>query len=120
MAAKDVTPKRAIIERPPATTPEARERRLTAMAMDLAEARLASGQATSQEIVHFLKLGSSRESLEQERLRSENELSQAKIDAIASHQKIEELYAEALSAMKSYSGEHQSASDDEGDYEDVY
>ena len=89
----------------PARTPEGRENQMVALAMDLAEKRLREGTATSQEIVHYLKLGTSREKLEQERLARENELLQAKVEAIASAARTEELYKNALQAMRSYSGQ---------------
>lgn len=89
----------------PATTPEGRESQLVALAMDLAEKRLRSGNATSQEVTHFLKLGSSREKLEQQRLEYENELLQVKREAIASQAQAEQRYREALNAMRAYSGQ---------------
>lgn len=73
--------------------------------MDLAEKRIMSGDASAQEVTHFLKLGSSREKLEQERLQNENQLTQAKIDLMASQQRQEELIAEALRAMRGYTGQ---------------
>ena len=42
----------------PASTPEAREQQLISAAYDLVEERILNGTATSQELVHFLKLGS--------------------------------------------------------------
>jgi hypothetical protein len=97
-------------ERPPATTLDARENQLIAKAVDLAEEQLEKGSASAQVITHYLKLGTTRERLEQERLRQENLLLQAKIESLASAQKVEELYAKALLAMRDYSGQ---ASDDE-------
>lgn len=99
----------------PATTPQAREQQLVALAYDLAEKKMREGTASSQEIVHFLKLGSSREFLEQERLRNENELTQAKIEGMASAKRVEDMYGAALKAMRSYAG--QEPDDDEGDYD---
>lgn len=63
-----------------------------------------NGTATSQEITHFLKLGSTREQLEQERISHENELTKAKIKSLADQEQIIELYGEALSAMRRYAG----------------
>lgn len=103
-------------KRRPATTPEGRENQLVTLAVELVEKRLREGTATSQETTHFLKLGSTREQLEQERLRNENLLTQAKIDALESQQRQEELYAEALIAMKAYSGQNDSEQLD--DYDD--
>jgi hypothetical protein len=95
----DKTPRR------PATTPEGREHQLVSQAVDLAEQQIRSGTASSQVITHFLKLGSTRERLEQERLEHENELTRVKIDALESQKRVEELYMEALTAMRSYAGE---------------
>ena len=103
--------------RRPATTPEARENQLISLAVDLAESQLQAGTASSQVLSYYLKLGSSREKLEQERLRKENELLKAKTDAMASAKKVEELYGLALNAMRSYAGqepEYLGDDDDEG------
>lgn len=91
----------------PATTPEGRENQLISLATDLAEKQIADGTASSQVISHFLKLGSTRERLEQQRLEHENELTRVKIEAIESQKRVEELYMEALSAMRSYAGDLQ-------------
>lgn len=92
-------------KRRPAHTPEGREQQLISLAADLAEKQLEEGTASAQVMTHFLKLGSTRERAEQERLKNENLLLSAKIEQMASVQRIEALYAEALSAMRSYSGE---------------
>jgi hypothetical protein len=88
-----------------AKTPEVREQQLVAAAYDLAERQIHEGTASAQVITTFLKLGTSREHLEQERLRLENELSVAKIEAMASSARVEELYLGALNAMRSYQGQ---------------
>lgn len=90
--------------RPAAKTPEAREQQLIAAAVDRAEQQLLDGTASAQVITHYLKLGSTRERLEQERLKHENQLTAAKIDAMASQKEIEKLYGQALAAMSAYSG----------------
>lgn len=97
--------------RPPATTPEGRENQLIAKAVDLAEKQLTEGTASSQVITHYLKLGSTREKLEQERLNRENELLRARSEAMASAKRVEELYSEALNAMRAYAGQPQPDSD---------
>lgn len=91
--------------RRPATTDEARESQLVSLANDLAEKQMREGTASSQVITHFLKNGSTRERLEQDRLRREVELLQAKVDSMASAKRVEELYAAALDAMRSYAGQ---------------
>ena len=93
------------VKRPLATTPEAREQQLTALAVDLAEKQLAAGTASAQVITHYLKIASAREALELEGLRQKNELTKAQIDNLASAARVEELYKSALNAMKSYTGE---------------
>lgn len=89
----------------PALTPEARENQLVSLAVDLAEKQLIEGTASSQVITHYLKLGSSKEKLEKEKLAEENKLLRAKTESLESAKKIEELYTEALNAMRRYSGE---------------
>lgn len=74
------------------------------MAMDKAEEKLRDGTASSQLICHFLKLGSSREAKEQEFLDSRNRNLEAKTEAIHSAARIEELYQEAIDAMRLYNG----------------
>lgn len=86
----------------PALTPEARENQLISLAIDLAEQQLRDGTASSQVITHYLKLGSTKEKLEREKLKSENELLKAKTDNLASQKHVEELYENALRAMRSY------------------
>ena len=89
---------------PPAKTPEARENQLVAMAVDLAEKQIRDGTATSQVITHFLKLGSTKEKIEKEILEKQKELITAKTEALKSQKRIEDLYANALNAMRRYSG----------------
>lgn len=87
-----------------AITPEARENQLTALAVDLAERQLREGNASSQVITHYLKVASSRERLEREKLELENQLAQAKIEALASAKRVEALYEGAINAMRAYGG----------------
>lgn len=87
----------------PADTPEARESQLISLAMDLAEQHLRDGTATSQEITHFLKLGSSKERTEKEILELQKDLIAAKTEALRSQRRSEELFAAAIAAFKSYS-----------------
>lgn len=89
---------------PPAQTVEGRENQLTALAYDLAEQQLLDGTASPSVITHFLKLSSSRQQLEIEKLKSETEFLRAKAEAVQSNQRSDELYAEAIAAMRRYSG----------------
>ena len=91
--------------RRPATTDDGREKQLVSLAIDLAEKQMLEGSASSQVITHYLKLGSSRERLEQERLENENIMLRAKAEQLESQKHVEELYAEALEAMRRYSGQ---------------
>lgn len=92
------------VRRRPATTPEARENQMISLAVDLAEQQLLNGTASSQVITHFLKLGSTKERIEKEILEKQKELISAKTESIQSAQRIEELYTNAIEAMKRYSG----------------
>lgn len=92
------------LRRPPATTPEARENQMIALAMDVVEERLRNRTASSQETTHFLKLGSVKEKKELALLEQELELKKAKTESIQSAKRVEELYINALNAMRSYSG----------------
>ena len=95
----------------PALTPEARENQMIALAVDLVEQRLLDGTASSQETTHFLKLGSMKNRLEMEKLQEENRLLKARTEALQSAKRVEELYSEAIKAMRRYSG--QGRDDDE-------
>jgi hypothetical protein len=87
-----------------AKTPQGRENQLISLADRLAEKQLREGTASAQVITHYLKLGSSREKLEQTRIKYENELTQKKIENMASANRLEELMETAISAFKSYGG----------------
>ena len=88
----------------PALTPESRENQMIALAVDLAEQQLRDGTASSQVITHYLKLGSTKERIEKEILQKQKELIAAKTDAIKSAKQVEELYTQALDAMRLYGG----------------
>ncbi len=89
---------------PPPLTPEAREGLMVSLAMDRAEEQLRDGTASSQIIVHFLKLGSTRAELEKEKLAMENQHLQAKTEAIQAQQREEEMFSKAIEAMRRYQG----------------
>jgi len=99
-------------KRPPGTTPEAIENRMIALAMDVAEKQMRAGTASSQVISHFLKLGSTKEREEKEILVLNKELIKAKTESIQSGKRIEELYANAVTAMQTYSGNRRGDDDD--------
>ena len=92
-------------KRAPALTPEARENQLISLAYDLVEQRLLDGTASAQETTHFLKLGSTKERIEKQMMEKQMQLVEAKVENLQSMKRIEELYSEALHAMREYSGQ---------------
>ena len=99
----------------PALTPESREDQLVALAIDLAEKQLLEGTASAQVISHFLKIGSTKERIEKEILEEQKDLIKAKTEALKSEKRVEELYQEALDAMRRYAGQ-EFTEEDEEDY----
>jgi hypothetical protein len=89
---------------PPATTLEGREDQLIAAAMDLVEKRIRGETASAQETVHFLRLGSRRNQLEQDKLVAENLVLQSRVKEMESRKSTEELYRRALNAIRGYQG----------------
>lgn len=88
----------------PALTPDARENQLIYLATNLAEQQLKDGTASSQVITHYLKLGSSKDRLEKEILEKQKDMLVAKTEMLQSAKRVEELYSEAIAAMRRYSG----------------
>lgn len=89
---------------PPATNPKDREDEMINLAIGLAEKQLREGTASTQVIVHYLKLGSTRGMLENEMLESKTKLVKAQTESVESSQRVEELYKNALDAMQIYGG----------------
>lgn len=96
--------KEPIRKQRPATTPEGREQQLVNLAMDASEKRIKDGSASAQELVYLMKTGSPTAKLERKILSLQAELLVAKTEALQSQKRVEELYADALSAMRAYSG----------------
>ena len=96
----------------PGKTPEERENQMIALAVNLAEQQLRDGTASAQVITHYLKLGSTKEKIEKEILEKQKELIAAKTANLQTAKRIEELYENALLAMRSYQGMPE---DDPGD-----
>lgn len=111
MVASRMPPEPNTTRRPPATTPEALENQMISMAYDTAKKQMLDGSASAQVVVHFLKLGSSRERLEQKKMEQETILLVAKAEMIASQERTEELYKAALGAMSRYQGREDSDED---------
>ena len=99
----------------PALSPEARENQMISRAVDLAEQQLIDGTASSQVITHYLKLGSTKAQLENDKLREECNLLKAKVENLKAQAKSEELFEKAIEAMKSYSGHISDYDEDEFD-----
>lgn len=93
------------IKRKPAVSLEAKEQEMISLAVDLAEQQLRDGTASAQVITHYLRLGTTNNRLEQEKLEQENAMLRAKTEALQSQKHVEELYAAAIAAMRHYSGE---------------
>lgn len=88
----------------PAMTPEGRENQLISMAVDLAEQKLRDGTASSQLVTHFLKLGTEKARIEKEILEEQRKYLAAKTESINESKHVEELYSNAINAMRAYSG----------------
>ena len=84
-------------------TEAGREKQMVSLAVDLAEQQLRDGTASAQVITHFLKLGTEKEKLEREILAVQKELITEKTKALKSMKQMEDLYTQALEAMKHYS-----------------
>lgn len=85
-------------------TEAGREKQMVALAVDLAEQQLRDGTASAQVITHYLKLGTEREKLERAILKEQRDLITEKTKALKSAAHMEELYAQAIEAMKTYGG----------------
>lgn len=96
----------------PAITPEAREQQLINLATNAAEEMLLNGTAPPSIIVHYLKLGSTRERMEQARLSKEVELAQAKTEALQSAKRMEDMYKEAMTMLREYTGQEEYIDED--------
>lgn len=103
-AVVDEPQKIMVRRRAPALGIEERENQLIAMAMDRAEEKFMNHTASDTLTVHFLRLATTRMELEKEKIRKEIAQLEAKTDAIQSMAKMEELYTNAMDAMKRYGG----------------
>lgn len=89
-------------KRPPATTPQGMENQMIALAFESVERRILSNTASSQELVHFLKLGTERERLERLKLEQETELAKARVEQLAEAANLTVLMTEAMDAFRGY------------------
>lgn len=88
----------------PGVTPEEREKQMIALAVDLVERQLRDGTAAPSVINHYLKLGSTLANLERAKLENDTALAAAKAEQIREQKHSDELYANALEALKIYKG----------------
>lgn len=100
-------------KRAPARTKEQRENYIISCIMDLVEDQIRSGTVSSQVMTHFLKLGTTREKLQNEKLMSDLRVAEAKIAQMQQQDNLAELYKDAIAAMRSYQG-----NDEDDNYEE--
>lgn len=86
----------------PGMSLEAREAQLIALAYDEVEYRIKNHEATSQELVHFLRMGSTKEKRDAEMDHIEMNRKKAQTEALESAKRMEELYEKAIGAVQSY------------------
>lgn len=89
----------------PALTPEGEENQLIALALDQVKEQLLNRTASSQVLTHFLKLASTKEALEKEKLENENKLLLAKVKALEAQEHSDAKYEEVLRALRTYNGQ---------------
>jgi hypothetical protein len=120
---KDKSAEDDVVLPPPASTLEGREDQLIAAAFDLVETRIRAGTASAQETVHFVRLGSRKNKLEEDKLRAENEVLKSRVKQMESQKSQEDLLERALNAFKGYSGQvdpFENAEEDGYDDPDLY
>lgn len=89
--------------RPPLTL-EASENQMIALATEMAREQIINRTASSQVLVHYLKLGTVKAQQELEILKANTELARAKTRSIDNAQDQDEMYAKAIEAMTRYKG----------------
>lgn len=86
----------------PASSVEEREDQLIAKVYDYVEEQIDAGTVSNQVLIHFLRMGSSKEKLEQRLDEKELELKEAKTAMIRSAETQTQMYNDALRAFTSY------------------
>lgn len=92
------------VRRKPATTPEEIENECINLAFEVAREQLINRTASSQVITQFVRAGSQKQQAEIDKLKGENELLKAKVEALESQKRTEDVYVKALAAMRTYAG----------------
>lgn len=90
----------------PAFTPEGRENQLINLAINAVEKKLLDGTASSQILNTLLQAGLTKYRLENEKLKSDLKVAEAKIQQISSQSTSQELFEKALRAFSEYSGQN--------------
>ena len=98
--------------RSPASTPEDYESVLVSKALRLIEQQIDDGTASSQILAMYGKLGSSREKLEQEKLRNENAVLRKKVETMEAAVDVKVLMESALQAFRGYAALPSDSNDD--------
>ena len=93
------------IRRPPARNHERRVQQLVGLAEDLIEERLRTGTASPTETVAVIRLGSEMERVQVERIRAQTDYLHAQRAKAESETVREELFENAMNAMKRYAGD---------------
>lgn len=90
---------------PPDISSSAIEKRLIAKSYAEAERRIDNGTATSEMICLFLKAGSSKQFIEEQKAQAELDYTRAKVALVESQIKTEEMFTEAMKSMRIYHGD---------------
>ena len=99
----------------PAKTPEELENVLINKSLRLIESQIDDGTISATVLTQYAKLGSSRERLEQERLRNENSVLQKKLETMEAAIDVRNLMEDALGAFRGYTGQGSVLGEDEFD-----
>lgn len=102
-----------------ARDPYERENQLIALAVDRVEQRIRDGQASSAELLYFLKLASPNAVLERRVLELQAELLEAKRDSLRAEQTSGDLYKEALAAFGGYLPNKDDGDIVDGEFRDI-
>ena len=84
--------------------PELRQMRLINLAERTAEKQMLDGTASSAVICHYLKLATEREQLEQQKLKNECVLAEAKAKSLEASGDYERVLKQAMEAFTTYRG----------------
>lgn len=98
----------------PSFSREADENQCISLSIDAAKRMLVEGTAPTSVILHFLKLATTREELERETIRLNQELTVAKKEMLESQARTEQLFADAMKAMRTYSGSDEEEEESDG------